>query len=166
MFGPTATADGSVTFVFSTTPGEGTPGSHSAAPTASSTRSKKRAADALNSVESSKRRMVDSNVNGGQSATPSSRGSTSNVAAVASTSRTPSSNQGAVAPVSPAKKHICSNKTCHRTLPANMANTVGVLCDKCKERLKKKAIKAKQRFKLEPRKLVASNSGEMSVAVV
>ncbi|KAI0944839.1 hypothetical protein AcW1_001672 [Taiwanofungus camphoratus] len=45
----------------------------------------------------------------------------------------------------------CSNKTCHRTLPAD---SQGSLCGRCKERLKKRAVKAKHRFKLEPRKLL------------
>ncbi|OSX63459.1 hypothetical protein POSPLADRAFT_1139796 [Postia placenta MAD-698-R-SB12] len=46
---------------------------------------------------------------------------------------------------------ICGNKSCHRSLPANYA---GTLCARCKERLKKKQAKVKQRFKLEPRKLL------------
>lgn len=45
----------------------------------------------------------------------------------------------------------CSNKTCKRILPAGMA---GSLCERCRERLKKKQVKAKQRFKLEPKALL------------
>ncbi|KAF7797055.1 hypothetical protein EIP86_008247 [Pleurotus ostreatoroseus] len=47
----------------------------------------------------------------------------------------------------------CSNKSCHRTLSASSTST---LCDRCRERMKKKAMKVKQRYKLEPRKLAAS----------
>ncbi|OBZ78430.1 hypothetical protein A0H81_02394 [Grifola frondosa] len=47
--------------------------------------------------------------------------------------------------------NVCSNKTCHRTLPAH---TAGAMCERCKERLRKRQIKAKQRFKLEPKKLL------------
>ncbi|TFK47485.1 hypothetical protein OE88DRAFT_761139 [Heliocybe sulcata] len=43
----------------------------------------------------------------------------------------------------------CSNKSCHRTLPAE---TQGTLCEKCKQRMKKKLAKTKQRHKLEPKK--------------
>ena len=49
-------------------------------------------------------------------------------------------------------QHTCSKKGCHRTLPADAA---GAICARCKERLKKRVIKAKQRFKLEPKKLLA-----------
>ena len=45
----------------------------------------------------------------------------------------------------------CSKKSCKRLLPAN---TSGSLCDRCKERLKKKQAQAKFRFKLEPKSLV------------
>ncbi|PCH44922.1 hypothetical protein WOLCODRAFT_165497 [Wolfiporia cocos MD-104 SS10] len=45
----------------------------------------------------------------------------------------------------------CSSTTCHRTLPSG---TAGTLCARCKERLKKKQSKAKQRFRLEPRRLL------------
>ena len=47
---------------------------------------------------------------------------------------------------------VCGNKTCHRPLGPNPA---GTLCDRCKDRMKKKAMKVKQRFKLEPKRLVA-----------
>ncbi|CAL1709103.1 unnamed protein product [Somion occarium] len=61
------------------------------------------------------------------------------------------------APSSPGKRPTCANKTCHRPLPASAnASGTGVLCDKCKERIKKKAVVAKRRFKLEPRNLVGS----------
>lgn len=43
----------------------------------------------------------------------------------------------------------CGNKACHRTLPATAS---GNLCEKCKEKVKKKQAKVKQRFKLEPKK--------------
>ncbi|KAH9896961.1 hypothetical protein C8Q73DRAFT_687934 [Cubamyces lactineus] len=45
----------------------------------------------------------------------------------------------------------CSKKSCKRLLPVN---TSGSLCDRCKERLKKKQAQAKFRFKLEPKSLV------------
>lgn len=46
-------------------------------------------------------------------------------------------------------EQVCGNKTCHRVLPAN---ALGNLCERCREKVKKKQAKAKQRFKLEPKK--------------
>ena len=45
----------------------------------------------------------------------------------------------------------CGNKTCKRTVPYGAA---GSLCERCRERLKKKQAKAKHRFKLEPKALL------------
>ncbi|KAI0827030.1 hypothetical protein BC628DRAFT_192741 [Trametes gibbosa] len=50
----------------------------------------------------------------------------------------------------------CSNKNCRRVLPAGSA---GVLCDRCKERLKKRQARAKHRFKLEPKSLLGRAAG-------
>ncbi|KAI0072086.1 hypothetical protein K474DRAFT_1668233 [Panus rudis PR-1116 ss-1] len=58
----------------------------------------------------------------------------------------PSSSSGST--TSP-KKFSCANKTCHRPV-----HSEGSVCEKCKERLKKKAAQAKQRYHLEPRSLV------------
>ncbi|TCD68768.1 hypothetical protein EIP91_009914 [Steccherinum ochraceum] len=51
-------------------------------------------------------------------------------------------------PPEPAKP-VCGNKTCHRVL---LPNATGTLCERCREKMKKKQAKAKQRFKLEPKK--------------
>ncbi|KAI1798109.1 hypothetical protein LXA43DRAFT_933980 [Ganoderma leucocontextum] len=51
------------------------------------------------------------------------------------------------------KQAQCGNKTCKRILPSP-SGTAGSLCERCRERLKKKQAKAKQRFKLEPKALV------------
>ncbi|KAG5642474.1 hypothetical protein DXG03_002752 [Asterophora parasitica] len=45
----------------------------------------------------------------------------------------------------------CAKKTCPRTLPSG---TSGTLCERCKARIKRHQAKARQRFKLEPRKSV------------
>jgi hypothetical protein len=47
----------------------------------------------------------------------------------------------------PFQQRPCANKTCHRSLPVDKANT---LCDRCRLRLKKHQAKTKRRFKLEP----------------
>ncbi|KAI0635270.1 hypothetical protein C8Q77DRAFT_693713 [Trametes polyzona] len=49
----------------------------------------------------------------------------------------------------------CSNKNCRRPLAAS---AVGALCERCKERLKKKQVKAKHRFKLEPKSLLGRSA--------
>lgn len=49
----------------------------------------------------------------------------------------------------------CSNKNCKRLLSAGCS---GSLCDRCKERLKKKQAKAKHRFKLEPKSLLGRSA--------
>ena len=45
----------------------------------------------------------------------------------------------------------CSGKNCKRALPEGSS---GTLCERCRERLKKKQAQAKHRFKLEPRTLI------------
>ncbi|PIL27604.1 hypothetical protein GSI_10755 [Ganoderma sinense ZZ0214-1] len=50
----------------------------------------------------------------------------------------------------------CGNKTCKRILPSG---TSGSLCERCRERLKKKQVKAKHRFKLEPKVLLRRDLG-------
>ncbi|KAH9926696.1 uncharacterized protein B0H18DRAFT_1005159 [Fomitopsis serialis] len=55
---------------------------------------------------------------------------------------------------------MCSNQKCHRPLSANHN---GSLCIRCKERLRKRSEKAKQRFKLEPRKLAGKASDRRSL---
>ncbi|KAH9852523.1 hypothetical protein C2E23DRAFT_825960 [Lenzites betulinus] len=62
------------------------------------------------------------------------------------TSETPPKN-GAQVP--------CSNKNCKRVLPVGVA---GSLCDRCKERLKKRQVRAKHRFKLEPKSLLGRSA--------
>ncbi|KAI0360577.1 hypothetical protein OH77DRAFT_1418542 [Trametes cingulata] len=55
------------------------------------------------------------------------------------------------APAVADKQAPCSNKHCKRLLSASSSAS---LCDRCKERLKKKQAKAKHRFKLEPKSLL------------
>ncbi|KII84619.1 hypothetical protein PLICRDRAFT_57585 [Plicaturopsis crispa FD-325 SS-3] len=45
----------------------------------------------------------------------------------------------------------CVGKSCHRAIPDD---AVGAMCDRCRARIKKHQAKAKQRFRLEPRKHV------------
>ncbi|KZT10346.1 uncharacterized protein LAESUDRAFT_721683 [Laetiporus sulphureus 93-53] len=47
---------------------------------------------------------------------------------------------------------LCGSKSCHRQLPSNAS---GSLCSRCRDRLKKKRVKVKQRFHLEPRSLLS-----------
>ncbi|KAI0746893.1 hypothetical protein C8Q80DRAFT_804308 [Daedaleopsis nitida] len=49
------------------------------------------------------------------------------------------------------EKAHCSNKHCKRVLPVDSS---GTLCERCRERLKKKQAQAKHRFRLEPKALV------------
>ncbi|EJF63775.1 hypothetical protein DICSQDRAFT_179027 [Dichomitus squalens LYAD-421 SS1] len=53
------------------------------------------------------------------------------------------------------EKAQCSNKTCKRIVPSG---STGSLCERCRERLKKKQAKAKHRFKLEPKALLGRDS--------
>ncbi|THH32583.1 hypothetical protein EUX98_g1605 [Antrodiella citrinella] len=53
------------------------------------------------------------------------------------------------APVVESASRPCGNKTCHRVIPPHAS---GNICDKCKEKVRKKQAKVKQRFKLEPKK--------------
>ncbi|OCH87358.1 hypothetical protein OBBRIDRAFT_796287 [Obba rivulosa] len=55
-----------------------------------------------------------------------------------------------------ASSSTCTNPSCHRTVTPQ---TVGSLCARCKERLRKKQAKAKQRFRLEPRALLGRGAG-------
>jgi len=55
---------------------------------------------------------------------------------------------------------MCSNQKCRRPLSANHH---GSLCAHCKERLKKRSEKAKQRFRLEPRKLAGKAADRQSL---
>ncbi|PBK94825.1 hypothetical protein ARMGADRAFT_1011701 [Armillaria gallica] len=48
-----------------------------------------------------------------------------------------------------------NNKSCNRTIPGNVQ---GTLCEKCKIRIKKHQAKAKQKYKLEPRKAIVATS--------
>ncbi len=57
----------------------------------------------------------------------------------------------------------CGNKSCKRMVP-NAGS--GSLCERCRERLKKKQAKAKHRFKLEPKTLLGRSSSDGSVPVV
>lgn len=51
----------------------------------------------------------------------------------------------------PHPQRQCANKSCRRSIPTNATHT---LCEKCKLRFKKHQVKTKQKFKLEPKKLV------------
>ncbi|KAI9063536.1 hypothetical protein FKP32DRAFT_1757971 [Trametes sanguinea] len=59
----------------------------------------------------------------------------------------------------------CTNKNCKRLLPLGQQ---GTLCSRCKDRVKKRQAKAKFRFKLEPRSLLArpdnARAGSVSIA--
>ncbi|KAK0203931.1 hypothetical protein DFS33DRAFT_1335526 [Desarmillaria ectypa] len=49
----------------------------------------------------------------------------------------------------------CANKSCHRTIPRNVQ---GTMCEKCKAKIKKHQAKARQKYKLEPRKAIVATS--------
>ncbi|RDX54642.1 hypothetical protein OH76DRAFT_1398025 [Lentinus brumalis] len=68
-----------------------------------------------------------------------------------------------IAETSTSSKVQCGNKNCKRTV-ANVGS--GSLCERCRERLKKKQAKAKHRFKLEPKTLLGRSSSDGSVPVV
>ncbi|RPD65645.1 hypothetical protein L227DRAFT_607121 [Lentinus tigrinus ALCF2SS1-6] len=68
----------------------------------------------------------------------------------------------AVADTDMLNKVQCSHKNCKRVLPSG---TTVSLCERCRERLKKKQAKAKHRFKLEPKTLLRRSSGDGSVPV-
>ncbi|KAI0711145.1 hypothetical protein C8T65DRAFT_829463 [Cerioporus squamosus] len=71
--------------------------------------------------------------------------------------------QPAVSPsTSMSSKVQCGNKSCKRVLPNGGS---GSLCERCRERLKKKQAKAKHRYKLEPKTLLRRSSGDRSVPV-
>ncbi|KAK0473753.1 hypothetical protein IW261DRAFT_1503266 [Armillaria novae-zelandiae] len=62
----------------------------------------------------------------------------------------PGDNETATLPA-----RACANKSCNRTIPGNIQ---GTLCEKCKIRIKKHQAKAKQKYKLEPRKAIVATS--------
>ncbi|KAJ3840460.1 hypothetical protein F5878DRAFT_613092 [Lentinula raphanica] len=54
-------------------------------------------------------------------------------------------------PSSTVSERLCHTKTCRRPIPQNIT---GTFCTRCRARFKKHQLKTKQRFKLEPRKVV------------
>ncbi|GBE89017.1 hypothetical protein SCP_1500190 [Sparassis crispa] len=153
---------------------------HHRAPHAPSLLRRKRALDAQNvAAEASKRQVVEAAGNEGvPSSVPIVAPSVPNTPAVAAPPPAEISDNlpSVVDPVPPDNNQLvepanaivltCSNKTCHRIVPAN---NVGTLCARCKERMKKRQIKAKHRFKLEPRKFLgrpSDGSGTEQVAHV
>ncbi|KAK7683193.1 hypothetical protein QCA50_013866 [Cerrena zonata] len=71
-----------------------------------------------------------------------------------STDEPAGSHLGSSTPGSDGKRLTCTNKSCHRSLPSGA--TAAGLCEKCKERIRKKNDVVKRRAKLEPRNLVGS----------
>lgn len=161
-----ASAEGtSLKYTFSVRTGEqwGTP-VHGAS---EARRKRRQAVQSQESSPPSKRAEVDNAVNGESSTQPaaasaSNEGTSDDPAEEPPQTKTPDdSSDRPVGTFSSQPIHLsdllcsqhCSNKACHRLLAPNLS---GTLCDRCKERLKKRAMKVKQRFRLEPRKLAKS----------
>ncbi|KAJ7109820.1 hypothetical protein C8R44DRAFT_800634 [Mycena epipterygia] len=56
-------------------------------------------------------------------------------------------------------QRVCGSKTCNRALPSDAG---GPLCEKCRTKMKKRQAMTKQRFRLEPKKIVATKSTTVS----
>lgn len=52
-------------------------------------------------------------------------------------------------------QRVCGSKTCNRALPSGAGSP---LCEKCRTKMKKRQAMTKQRFRLEPKKIVATKS--------
>ncbi|OSD08132.1 hypothetical protein PYCCODRAFT_1456033 [Trametes coccinea BRFM310] len=82
----------------------------------------------------------------------------------ASTSLIQASTSNGLETISP-ERAPCTNKNCKRLVPLGHH---GSLCSRCKDRVKRKQVKAKFRFKLEPRSLLArpenARAGSVSIA--
>lgn len=50
-----------------------------------------------------------------------------------------------------AESRTCGSKSCSRTIPSDM---LGSVCEKCRNKIKRHQAQAKQKFKLEPKKMI------------
>ncbi|KAJ7269343.1 hypothetical protein B0H12DRAFT_33564 [Mycena haematopus] len=61
---------------------------------------------------------------------------------------------------SASSQSFCAGKTCSRALPTG---TSSLLCEKCRSKMKRRQATTKQRFKLEPKKILAVKSAVVAV---